>query len=85
MEVLVDQAIHLIDIEGIEAPRQTASLGVQPLDRLVIVPPLVGKAFVERRANHLGHGVVEAQLGEQFGEPFLQRPPRGRRARRISP
>ena len=46
--------------------------GPKPLDRLLVLAPLVGVAGVKRLPHPVQHLVVEMQPAEQFGELLLQ-------------
>ena len=46
--------------------------GLKPLDRFLVLAPLVGVAGVQRVAHPFQHLVVELQPTEQFGELLLQ-------------
>ena len=53
---------------ALDAVAEALVLGLEPLDRLLVLAPLVSVAGLERLAHPVQHLVVEAQPAEQFGE-----------------
>ena len=65
-EVAVDAPVELVDVHGVDAVAEPVVFGPEPLDRLLVLAPLVGVAGVQRLAHPVQHLVVEAKPAEQI-------------------
>ncbi|MCO5156828.1 MAG: hypothetical protein M9945_08745 [Aquamicrobium sp.] len=71
-EIAADLAVELVDIHGADPLAEPPVLGLEPLDRFLVLVALVRMSGVQRLAHPVQNLVVEPELAEHGGELLLK-------------